>query len=53
MFANKFFAPPVYPGTIRRITGEDSPVPLGPAAEHVVLTETKVEVATRALLATL
>jgi 2-oxoisovalerate dehydrogenase E1 component len=42
-----------YPGTIRRITAEDSPVPLGPAAEHVVLTETKVEVATRALLATL
>jgi 2-oxoisovalerate dehydrogenase E1 component len=42
-----------YPGTVRRVTAADSPVPLGPAAEHVVLTEAKVETATRALLAAL
>jgi 2-oxoisovalerate dehydrogenase E1 component len=38
-----------YPGTVRRVTAEDSLVPLGPAAEHVVLTEAKVEAATRLL----
>ena len=42
-----------YPGTVRRVTAADSPVPIGPSAEHVVLTEAKVETATRALLAAL
>ena len=38
-----------YAGLVRRVTAEDSPVPLGPAAEHVVLTEAKVEQAVRRL----
>ena len=42
-----------YAGVVRRVTAGDSPVPLGPAARHVVLTEEKVETALRALVADL
>ena len=39
-----------YPGRIRRITSLDSPVPLGPAARHVLLDEDRVEKAALELL---
>lgn len=39
-----------FDGTVRRVTSEDSYVPLGPAADHVLLSATDVVVAGRAMV---
>jgi 2-oxoisovalerate dehydrogenase E1 component len=39
-----------FAGTIRRVTSDDSFVPLGPAADHVLLGEDEIVRAARALL---
>ncbi|MGA8986459.1 thiamine pyrophosphate-dependent enzyme [Aeromicrobium sp.] len=40
-----------YPGRIRRVTSADSFIPLGPAADHVLLAEHEIIAAVRTLLA--
>jgi 2-oxoisovalerate dehydrogenase E1 component len=39
-----------YPGSVRRVTSADSFVPLGPAADHVLVSEDQIVAAARALV---